>query len=176
MSIPCEADQLGSDRPERVVAPLLRIEAEAREVTLPQRRGLGRVGLAVDVHEPLRPVGELLVERGRIDSERLRRRVRDRPRVDDFARVRVHGRRLLADRELDARAVEDRAAPGGNRQRLALLARAPRRQSARLNRLQPGGAGEHDGEDDGEDGEERADPAIGEPGARTAPTHVSAAA
>ena len=31
----CEADQLRSDRPERVVAPLLRIEAEAREVTLP---------------------------------------------------------------------------------------------------------------------------------------------
>src|SRR5439155_24781241 len=63
------ADHLCPYRPERVEAPLLGIEAETREALLLQRRRLGRIRLPRHVDEPLRTVGELRVERVRVDSE-----------------------------------------------------------------------------------------------------------
>ena len=71
------------------------------------------VGFARDVHEAARPVGELELDLLRIELEGVRDERRGRFRVANLARVRVDRGRLAPDRELNARAVEDRSPPTG---------------------------------------------------------------
>src|SRR5439155_25821844 len=80
---------------------------------------------------------------------------------DDLARVRIDGRRLLADRELDTRAIEDRPAARGDRDRLAVLPLGRASKRGRLDALQPRGARQRRGEDENEDREEQADAPVG---------------
>jgi len=81
-------------------------------------------------------------------------------RIDDLSRVRVHGDRLLADGERVARAVEDRAAPGGHHHRLAMLPQGHGRVLRALDALQPEGAGQRRAEEEREEDGEDDDPAV----------------
>ena len=111
---PGEPDDLRADGALRVRALLLRVGADAGEVLLQELGGLGGVGEALDVDEVRLLVQQLRVERVRVDAEQLSGRERDGARLTQLGRVGVDGRRLLADRELGARPVEDRArAPPG---------------------------------------------------------------
>ena len=89
------------------------------------------------------------------------RRERNCTRRDDLLRVGVDRRRLLADRELDARRVEDRAAARRDDDRLAVLAlgHLPERRS--VDPLQPDGAPERADEDESEDREQEANAPVG---------------
>ena len=120
-----------------------------------------RVGEPLDVDELLFLFEQLRVERVRVDAEDLVRRERDRARVAHLLRVGVDRRLLLADRELDAGAVEDRAAPGGDLLGLLVLALREAREMRRLHALQPDRAREHRREDEREDAEQEPDPAVG---------------
>ena len=88
--------------------------------------------------------------------------------VDDVPRVGVDGRRLLADRERLAGAVVDRAPPGRDLDRLAVLGDRHRGEPIVLRALQPGRPGERDDEDEREGGEQQADPVVRLPSARLA--------
>src|SRR5262245_66353756 len=110
-----------------------------------QRGGLVRIDFAGDVDEAPGAVDELRVEGARVHPKRLRGSLRDLSRVHDLAWIGEDRGRLLADRELDAGAVEDRPPAGGNDKRLPLLARAPAGEAARLHGLQPGRPRERDG-------------------------------
>ena len=121
------------------------------------------VRLALDVDEGARAIRELRVELLRIDAESLAGGQRHGPRILDPARVRVDRRRLLADRERLADAVEDRAAPGGDDDRLAVLAQRHPLERGGLHSLQPDRPGERAGEDEREEDEEQADAAVGDP-------------
>ena len=68
------AEHLRGDRPLRVEAQLLRVEAEAGEVERLQDLRLARVRLARDVDEAPRAVDERRVQRRRVEPELLRRR------------------------------------------------------------------------------------------------------
>ena len=115
----CEADQLRGDRPERVEAALLGIEAEPCQVALPESRSLLRVGLTIDVDEPLRPVGQLPVERTRVDAERLRSGVRHQPRIGrshaGSRRRSSPARRSRAGRPTGRRSCRARPGPSASR-------------------------------------------------------------
>ena len=147
----------------RVVAELLGVEAEAGELQPLQLGGLGRVGLALHVDEVTGTVGEQRIELLGVEPEDLRRGERDPPRARDPARVGVHGRRLLADRERLARPVEDRPAAGRDLGRRLVLARRHPLQRRALDALEPDRAAERGGEDEDEETEEKADAAVGEP-------------
>src|SRR5207249_3516894 len=116
------ADHGRPDAPLRILATLLGIGEHAREALLQEERRLNGIGEALDVDELAALVAQRRVERVRVDAEETMRRDRDAARVRDLLGVRVDRRRLLADRELDARAVEDRAAAGRNLVALLVLA------------------------------------------------------
>src|SRR5439155_4626495 len=124
------------------VAALLGIKAEAGKLEALQSGGLGRIGLAGDVDEPVRPVYEGREDPVGVESQRPFDRERGTARIRDLHRVRVDGGRLLAEGELEAAAVEERPAPGRNRDGLSLLGLAEARQRLCTHRLQPGGAQE----------------------------------
>ena len=147
----------------RVGAAFLRQEAEPDDVLRLEELGLLGVGLPFQVDEALRTVGEKRQEILRVEVERDRDPFGHFLGVADLLRVRIDGGRLLADRECSARAVVDRAAAGGNRDRLPVLARGERVQAARADTLEPRGADERGGEDEREDGDHEPDPAVDEP-------------
>ena len=86
---------------------------------------------------------------------------RDPARVPDLLRVGVDRRRLLADRELDAGAVVDRAAAGGDLLDLLVLGVRERGEVAGVDALEPERAHEHGREGEPEDREEQANPPVG---------------
>ena len=157
---PRVADDLRRDLVERVDALLLVREAEAEDARLLQDRGARGVGLALDVDESVRPVGELGQHLVRVQPEGARDDVRGRLRVADQLRVCEDRRRLPADRELDARAVEDRPPTRGLDDRRLVLAGCEPLVAARAHSLEPRGAREHGQEREGEDGEDEPDPPV----------------
>ena len=114
----CEADHRRRDRVLRIGAPLLRIRADAGEVLREECGRNLRIGEAGDVDEPLVLVEQLRIELVRVGAEKVLRRECDPARVGDHVRVGVDRRVLLADRELNSAAVENRAAPRRRRHRL----------------------------------------------------------
>src|SRR5438270_774641 len=156
-----EADHLRPDAQLRIRALLLRIAVHAGEAPLQERRRLERVGEALDVDEARLAVEQLRVERVRIDPEVAVRGERDVARTRDLARVAVDGRRLLADCELEPGAVEDRAAAGGDRDRLVVLALGEPAERRRLHALQPHRARKRPCEDEDEKRKQQADAPVG---------------
>ena len=73
-----------------------------------------------------------------------------------------HRDRVLGDRELDPVAVDDRAAPGVDREILDLLGDRALRQRARLDRAEPGGAQGGQAEQEQEEREQQADAPLDE--------------
>src|SRR2546421_4728818 len=128
-----------------------------------------RVGLPRDVHEAAPSVRESGLDLRRIESQQLRCYGRLPAHVLDEPRVRVHGRRLLADRELHAPTVEDRSARRGNGDVLAVLARGYPPERARAHSLQPGRTKKRNAEREREDREQQPDAAVGGPPAPPAP-------
>ena len=160
------ADDGGSDAMVRIRAPLLRVEAEPDDVATLEQPCLRRVDLAREVDEAPGAVGE---ERGDgllVEPEVSRDRGGDDRRLADLRRVGVHGRRVLADRELDSHAVVHRAAVGRERDRLTLLALGKALERRRLHRLQPRRSREGDAEDGGKDDCEQPDAAVRQPRGR----------
>ena len=160
---PGVAEHVRSDAALRVVAQLLGVEPEPGQVQLLQRRRLRGVGLPLDVDEVARLVGEERVELLGVDSERVGRRECDPARILHLTRIGIDGRRLLADRERLARAVEDRAAPGRDHGRPLMLALGHPFEAGRLHALDPDRARQRPREDDDEEAEQEADAAVGEP-------------
>ena len=154
------AEDVCGHRALRVEAPLLRIEAEPFEVALLEQRRLGGIGLSRYVDEVAVPVRELLVERVGVDAERSCRRGCDAARIAHPPRIGVDRGGLLADRELDAGAVEDGAARGGQDDRLEVLPRGELSQRSGLDALQPGGAAEEQREAEDEERQEKPNPAV----------------
>src|SRR6185503_8530527 len=159
-------DQLRGERELRVEAALLRIEPEARQTPFLELRRLRRVGLALDVDEAVRPVGQLLVDLVRVELQRLRDRRGLGLRVRHLARVGVHRLRLLADRELEPRAVVDRPARGRDHDILAVLARGEPAERGGTHALKPGRAQEGEPEGEHEDAEEQPDATVRRLGAQ----------
>ena len=145
------AEHLRGDAALRVVAQLLGVEPEPGQIELLQRRRLRRVGLALDVDEVVRAVGEDRVELLGVDSERLGGGERDAAGILHLARIGVDGRRLLADRERLAGAVEDRPAPGRDHGRPLVLALGHPFEARRLHALDPDRARERPREDEDEE-------------------------
>ena len=111
------------------------------------------VGLPRDVDEAARAIRELRVELLRVEVQVLSGRERGSPRIGDLAWVGKDGRGLAADRELKARAVEDRPASGSEGDARVVLLGRQARERPRLDRLEPDGAAQHCRERDHEDGE-----------------------
>ena len=128
--------------------------------------GPSRIGLALDVDEAVRSVGDLLVDLLRVEFQDTRDHGRGLRRVPDLQRIGVDGDRLLAHRELDARAVVDRPAVRREIDRRAVLARRHPAERLGAYTLQPNRAKQGGAEDDREDGEEQTDPAVREPAAQ----------
>src|SRR5689334_23260879 len=162
------AEYLSGDAVLRIEAPLLRIKPEPGDMQTLEPLGAHGVRLALDVDEAVGPVDELLVDVLRNEPQDARDNRRDLRRVLDLQRVGVDGDRLLADRELDARAVVDRSAVGREIDRRAVLARRHPPVRLRPDALQPDCAQERGAEDDRENGEKKADPAVREPAAQRA--------
>ena len=116
----------------------------------------------------MRAVGELSVHLLLVEAQDSGHDRRDLRRIDDLQRVRIDGRRLLAESELDARAVVDRPPGRRDRHRLTVLLGRHRAERLRADALEPRGAQERQREENGEDGEEEADPAVREPTAQRA--------
>ena len=154
------AEHLRGHSTLRVHAALLRDESEPGEMLLLERLRVLRICLPLDVDEPLRLVDQLRVEGISVDVQRVRSRDRDSTGVAHLLRVGVDGRRLLADRKLDAHAVEQRSSPGSNRDRLVLLARRALGEALRAYRLEPHRPRQRDGEDGEQKPEEKTDAAI----------------
>ena len=159
------AEHLRRQRSLRVEALLLRIEAEAGQLSPPQPLGPHRVGLARDVDEAVRAVAELGGEGDRVEPQDPRRDGGLAVRVAHLERIGVDRRRLLADRELEAAPVVDRPTRGRDRHFLAVLARRQAAVGARANSLQPRRPQERDPEQEDEAREQQPDAAIRDAGA-----------
>src|SRR5206468_3751404 len=96
---PRVADDLRRDRPLRVEAELLGVEAETSEVLRLEDLRLARIGLAGNVDKALRAIRQRPVERRRIEAELLGRGECEIARIRDLARIGVNRRRDLPDRE-----------------------------------------------------------------------------
>src|SRR4051794_34449016 len=138
----------------RVDAPLLRVEAEARDVLALEPRGARRVDLPGDVDEAARAIRERADELVRVEAEPLAGGEGGGARARDLAGVRVDRPRVLAERKLDAGAVVDRPARRGHRKRLVVLLRGEAAERVRAHSLQPERARDHRGEDEHEDREQ----------------------
>ena len=140
------------------VDPLLFIdEPESDDPQLLELGGLERIGLAHEIDEPARAVGEQPQHLVGVGPERVIEGGCGRRRVTNLARVRVDGRRLAADRELNSRAVVDRPAASGIDDRRPVLVLGEPRVAPRHHSLQPGRAHEHRGERQREHGEDEPD-------------------
>jgi len=95
-----------------------------------------------------------------IQAQGLPHRDGDLPTIDDHLRVGKDRRRLLADRERLARAVEDRAASGRQLDRLPLLLQREGFVRRAAHALQPGRAPQRHREGEDEDEEKETDPAV----------------
>ena len=84
----------------------------------------------------------------------------DRARVPHLLGIGVDRRLLLADRELDAGAVEDRPAAGRDLLRRFVLVAREAREMRRVHSLQPERAREHPREGEREQREQEPDPAV----------------
>ena len=146
----------------RVPATLVGDEAEPRDPLLREQRGLAGVRLSREVDEPARPVGELRIQRVRIEREHLRDFLRDASRLPDLHRVRINRRRALAERDADAGAVEDRSAARRDDDLLAVLREAEPGERLGPDPLKPGRAQEEAGETDDQRDEEEPDPSVDE--------------
>ena len=166
------AEHLRRQSALRIEAPFLRIEAEPRQVPQLQLRGQSRVGLARDVHEAVRPVGELRRDLARIEVHHLRDDRGLTTRIANQPRIRVDRRRLLADCQLDPAPVVDRPARGRDRDFLAVLARGEPSERAGAHALEPGGPEERDREREAEDREEQPDPPVRDPRAQREPGRI----
>ncbi len=155
-----EAEHLRRDRALWVVAALFGIEAEAGKFETLQRGSLRRVRLPGDVDEAVRPVREDREDPVGVHSQRPLDGERGAARIRDLPRVRVDGGRLLAERELEAAAVEESPAPRGDRDRFPLLRLAEARQRLCPHRLQPGGTQEQSYECKAECRQEKPDPPV----------------
>jgi hypothetical protein len=162
----CVAEHLGGDRVLRIEAPLLWIEADTRNVQALQPLSATRVRLALDVDEAVRSVGELLVNLLGSEPQDPRDHGRDLRRIADLQRIGVDSDRLLTDRELDARAVVDRAAVCRQLNRRPVLVRRHPAERLGADALEPDGAKQGGAEDDRENGEEKTDPAVRQPAAQ----------
>jgi hypothetical protein len=111
----------------------------------------------------VRPVGDPLVDLFRVQPQDACDDRRDLGRVANLQRVGVDRHRLLTDRELDSRAVVDRAAVGRDVDGLPVLAGRHLAQRLRANPLEPDRTKQRGAEDDREDCEEKADPAVRDP-------------
>ncbi len=145
----------------RIRAALLGVVEHAGEALLQEGRGLRRVGEALDVDEPALLVDERRVQPVAVDAEQVVRRQRDPARVRHLLRVGVDRPRLLADRELDARAIVDRAAAGRDLLRLLVLGVRDVREVPCVDALQPDRPRQDAGEREREEREEQADAAVG---------------
>ena len=154
------ADDLRPDLAQRVDALFLGDEAEPREPQLLQLLGPNRIGLAHEVHEAVRAIGQPAQDVVRIDAERAADGVRGRRRVTDLVRVRIDRRRLAADRELNPGPVIDGAAAAGVDDGLVVLVVGQARVAPGPYPLQPRRAQEQRGEAEREDGEREPDPPV----------------
>src|SRR5262245_7182514 len=150
-------DHLRRDLVEGVDALFLVREAEAEDVRLLQDLGAFGVGLTLDVDESVRPIGELGEHLIRVHPQRSCDDIRGRLRVADQLRVREDRCRLSANRELDARTVEDRPPPCGLDDRRLVLAGGEPLVAARADSLEPRCAREHREERESEDDEDEPD-------------------
>ena len=128
----CVAEDVRRDRALRIETPFLGIEAEPGKVELLEAIRLGGIGLARDVDEARFPIRQLIEKRVRVDAEDAPGGGGDRTRIADLPRVGIDRRRLLADRELHSRPVEDRPARRGQDDDRAVLLRRKARQRSGL--------------------------------------------
>src|SRR6185295_1956487 len=164
------AEHGGADPLLRIVAPLLVVEPEALDVLVLERLREAGVGLALDVDEATRPVGQQWIDLVRVETQGLLDSQRRRTRILNLARVRVDRRRPGADRQLHPEAVVDRPPVRRNVDRLTVLARRHVPESLRAHRLQPSGAKKRNREDGREDGDQKANAPVRNPRAhRLAP-------
>ena len=153
-------DHLCTDGTLWVVAQLFRIEADPGVLLPREALGLDRVGLSLQEDEPARPIDELRIDGGRLEAQRLAGRECQVARLVDLARIGVHGRRRLADRERLAIAVDDGSPTGGNDDRLPMLAKRHGRVLGSLDDLDPDGAQEGRREEEEERRGEEDDAAV----------------
>ena len=97
----CETDHGGRDLPLRIDTPLLAVEPEARDVALLEDLCLLGVRLTLHVDEALRTVGDRREHGVRIETEIAGDHRCGLTGRRDLLRVRIDGRRLLANGELD---------------------------------------------------------------------------
>src|SRR5207249_2467020 len=125
-----------------------------------QLLGPNGIGLAHEVHEAVRAIGQPAQDVVRIDAERAADGVRGRRRVTDLVRVRVDRRRLAADRELNPGPVVDGAAAARVDDGLVVLVVGQTRVTPGPYSLQPRRAQEQRSEAEREDGEREPDPPV----------------
>src|SRR2546423_12525737 len=159
-------EHLGGDRMLRIEAPLFRIEPESGDVQALKPLGAYGIRLALDVDEAVSSVRELLVHLFRIEPQDARDDRCGFRRVPNLQRIGVDRDRLLADGELNARAVVDRAAVRSEVDGRAVLARRHPAERLRAHALQPDRAKNGGAEHDREESEEKADPTVREPAAQ----------
>jgi hypothetical protein len=157
-----EPEDLRRHRSLWVGAVLLGIEAEPRELQPLQRGGLCRVRLARHVDEAVRTVGENREDPVGAHPERAFHRYRGTARIRDLHRVGVDGRRALAQRELEAAAVEHRPTAGGDGDRFPVLRKSKTRQRLGPHGLQPRRAYEQTRERESDRREKEPDPPVDE--------------
>ena len=163
--VPVDADvaeHLRRDRALRIVPLLFGIEAEALQLQPLQCSRLRRIRLPFDIDEPVRAVGEQRIQAVRVQPERPLDRERGRPRVLDLLGVRVDGRGPLAEAELDAGAVVDRAAARRESDGFAVLGLPELRERRRAHALEPCRTKEQAAERDRERHQQEPDPPVDE--------------
>ena len=114
-----------------------RVEADPGDLLGLERLGLLGVGLAGEVDEPARLVGQQRIELPGVEVERLPDGDRRLARVDDLLRIRVDGRGALAEGELHADSIEDRPSP---RRHVELVSAAGSWPGGRASAPSPPGA------------------------------------
>ena len=168
LSSPAYPEHLRRDRPLRVVAKLLRVEAEPGEVHRLEVLRLVWIGLARDVDEPARAVDERRVESGRVEAELLRRRRASGRAASSTWRglaYTVVASSPIASGSPFRSTIVPRAA--GTIDRLAMLAKRHRRVLGPLHDLDPDRAPESAAEEHEEARREEGDAPVGR--ARSSP-------
>ena len=145
-------EHLRRDRVLRIEPSLLGIEAESGKPALGELRSPGWVRFSLDVDESVRAIGDERVELLRIEAQIMRSRDRHDPGIVNLQRIDEDRGRLLAQGQLHARPIEDRAPPRRQRHRLAVLARRHGAERLRLHALEPGRTQERRAEGDHEQG------------------------
>ena len=163
------ADDLRADVAQGVLPPLLGDEPEPGNRLLAQAVGLPCVRLAGQVHESARAVRELLQDGGRVLAEGPADGERGGLRILHLERVREDRHRPLADRDLDPRAVVDRAAVRRDDDLGAMLSGGQAVERVAAHGLEPACAHEDDAEGEHERADEKPEPAVDDAGAHRPP-------